>query len=111
MKACEHDLMILDAATASSSHDLLRKRKKSYELNRHFQDSWAVKLQWAKAVMGADGRIIQVRCKICSDIEGREKLLVPKIDSLYKHAGRKKALVDMGRCAVVSTTTSELISM
>jgi hypothetical protein len=87
----------LDAATASPSHDLLRKRKKSYELNRHFQDSWAAKLPWAEAVVGADGRITQVRCKICSDIEGREKLLVPKIDSLYKHAGRRKALVDMGK--------------
>jgi hypothetical protein len=81
VKAREPDLLILDAATAS----------------RHFQDSWAAKLPWAEAVMGADGRITQVWCKICSDIEGREKLFVPKIDSLYKHAGRRKALVDMGK--------------
>jgi hypothetical protein len=111
VKAREPDLVILDAAIASSSHDLLRKRKKSYELNRHFQDSWAAKLPWAEAVVGADGRITQVRCKICSDIEGREKLLVPKIDSLYKHAGRMNTWWIWGRCAVVSTTTSELISM
>jgi hypothetical protein len=61
--------------------------------------------------MGADGRITQVWCKICSDIEGREKLLAPKIDSLYKHAGRRKVLVDMGRCVVVNTTISELVNM
>jgi hypothetical protein len=47
--------------------------------------------------MGVDGGIIQVRCKICTDVEGYEKLLVPKIDSLMKHAGRRKAAVDMGK--------------
>jgi hypothetical protein len=35
--------------------------------------------------------------KICTDFEGREKLLVPKIDSLMKHASRKRASADMGK--------------
>jgi hypothetical protein len=96
-KAREPDLLILDAATASPSHDLAKKRKKNYELNGHFQDSWAAKLPWVEGVVGADGRITQVSCMICSDIEGREKLLVSKIDSLYKHASRRRALVDMGK--------------
>lgn len=74
-----------------------RKRRKNYDQNRHFQDSWAAKLPWAEAVVGESGLITQVRCKICSDVEGREKLLVPKLDSLYKHAGRRKALVDIGK--------------
>jgi hypothetical protein len=39
VKARDLDLLILEAATTSPSYDLLRKRKKSYELNRHFQDS------------------------------------------------------------------------
>jgi hypothetical protein len=47
--------------------------------------------------MGVDGRITQVRCKVCTNVEGCEKLLVPKIDSLMKHVGRKKATVDMGK--------------
>ena len=34
---------------------------------------------------------------ICSDFERREKLLIPKIDLLHKHAGRKRALVNMGK--------------
>ncbi|KAG0611275.1 hypothetical protein M758_7G128500 [Ceratodon purpureus] len=74
-----------------------KKRKKNYDLRRHFQDSWAAKLPWAEAVVGCDGSITQVRCKICSNVEAREKLMVPKIDSLYKHAGRRKAMVDMGK--------------
>jgi hypothetical protein len=34
-----------------------------------------------------------VRCKVCSTIEGREKLLVPKLDSLVKHFWVKKCMV------------------
>jgi hypothetical protein len=69
--------------------------KKNYELNHHFQDSRAAKLSWAEGVVGTDGRITQVCCMICTDIEGKEKLLVSKIDSLCKHADRRRALVDM----------------
>jgi hypothetical protein len=90
----EPDVEVLDPVFALPSHKLVRKRKKSYEFNRHFQDSWATKLPWVEAVMGADGRISQVRCKVCSFIEHWEKLLVPKIDSLWKHAGRHKTLCD-----------------
>ena len=50
---------------------------------------------WAEGVVGADGQIIQVYYTICTDIEGKEKLLVSKIDSLCKHDGRRKAFVDM----------------
>jgi len=34
-----------------------------------------------------------VRCKVYSIVEGREKLLVPKLDSLVKHYGLKKCIV------------------
>lgn len=33
----------------------------------------------------------QVCCEVCTTIESKEKILVVKLDSLYKHAGRKKA--------------------
>jgi hypothetical protein len=35
-----------------------------------------------------------VKCKVCFVIEGREKLLVPKLDSLVKH-------FEVKRCTVV----------
>lgn len=69
---------------------------RTYEANRHWQDSWTARLPWAESVLGRDGRVVQVRCKICTDIMGREKLLVPKIDSLWKHVGKRKALANMG---------------
>ena len=72
-----------------------RAKRKCYDHRRHFQDSWAAKLPWAESVVGELGIITEVRCRICTDVEGREKFLVPKLDSLYKHAGRRKALVDI----------------
>jgi hypothetical protein len=93
-KAKAPDVVIPDSAIASPAHLASRKRK-TYELNWHFQELWAAKGPWAKAVVGVDGCITHVRCKICTNVEGREKLLVPKIDSLMKHAGRRRAAVDM----------------
>jgi hypothetical protein len=95
-KAKAPDLVILDPTIANPAHVASRKQK-AYELNRHFQESWAAKCPWAEVVVGVDRHITQVRCKICTDVEGREKLLVPKIDSLMKHAGRRRAAVDMGK--------------
>jgi hypothetical protein len=36
--------------------------------------------------------VSQVRCMICSVVEGNEKLS-PKLDTLHKHVGRKKRLL------------------
>jgi hypothetical protein len=33
---------------------------------------------------------------MCLEVEEREKLLAPKIDSLWKHAGRRRALTSIG---------------
>jgi hypothetical protein len=48
------------------------------------------KFPWAKVVMG-EGRIMHhVQCKICTNVEWREKLLIPKLDGFDKHSGRTK---------------------
>jgi hypothetical protein len=39
------------------------------------------------------GKLHLVRCKICSKIDGKDKMLALKINSLRKHARRRKALV------------------
>ena len=91
------EVVILDPKVASPAHELARARRRSYELNRHFQDSWAARLPWAESVVSADGTVRQVRCKICSEVEGREKLLVPKVNSIWKHCGRRKATNSFGK--------------
>ncbi len=39
----------------------------------------------------SDCVVNQVCCKMCTTIEGKERLLATKLDSLYKHARKKKA--------------------
>ncbi len=61
---------------------LTKKRKKAYEMNMHFQDTWVVKLSWAKSVLGSNGKVVQIWCKVCSLIDGKNKFMVAKLDSL-----------------------------
>jgi hypothetical protein len=57
---------------------------KEWEFNWVFQDVWAIKVPWAKAIIGPKVLMTQVRCRICSEVEKRYKLLVPKFDGLQK---------------------------
>jgi hypothetical protein len=95
--APEPHIVVLDLAIASPLYDLARKRRREYDLNRHFYDHWVAKMPWVEVVIEASRQVIQVRCKICLEVERREKLLVPKIDSLYKQAGRRRALANIGK--------------
>jgi hypothetical protein len=47
-------------------------------------------------VIGDDGLVFQVRCMICTSIEGNNKLLSLKLDTLKKHVGQKKIVISMG---------------
>jgi len=39
-------------------------------------------------VLRANGKVNMVKCCVCLQIEGRDKFLVPKFDSLQKHVGK-----------------------
>jgi len=43
-----------------------------------------------KLVIGEDGQMHHVRCKICTKVGCKDKPLVPKLDGLHKHVGRRK---------------------
>ncbi len=47
-------------------------------------------------VIGNDGLMSQVRCMICTFIEGNDKLLSWKLDTLNKHVAKEKIVVSMG---------------
>lgn len=57
-------------------------------------------MPWEKIVIDGDGLISFVRCTICSKVEGRKKLLIPKLDYLLKHLGRRKTTFAMPRVKV-----------
>jgi hypothetical protein len=46
-----------------------------------------VTLPWAESVVGSNGKAAQIWCKVCTKSEGKQKLLVPKLDCLWKHVG------------------------
>jgi hypothetical protein len=68
----------------------LRVKKKNYDATTKFQDFWVVRLPWWKSCVGSNGNLHTVKCKICNEVEGTNKLLFPKWDYLYKHVGCKK---------------------
>ncbi len=62
-----------------------------YDLNHCFQNVEVTKLLWVKFIVGANGRVHKVKCKVCRKIKGHNKLLVWKLNSLWKHIGQRKA--------------------
>jgi len=62
-------------------------------MNCHFQDSWAAKLPWIESLMGVDGKVTHVKCKVCNIIEGWDKIFVLKLDLLWKHVGQRNATI------------------
>jgi hypothetical protein len=40
-----------------------------------------------------------MKCKVCSLIEGHDKLLVPKLDSSWKHDGQTKVITNIANVA------------
>jgi hypothetical protein len=41
-----------------------KTKKAKWEFNKVFEDIWIVKLPWAKVVMGHNGKLSMVKCKV-----------------------------------------------
>jgi hypothetical protein len=67
--------------------------KTNWELKIMFQDIWATKLPWVEAMMGFNGKLSMVKCKVCNFVEIRNKLFVPKFDGLHKYVRQRKAII------------------
>jgi hypothetical protein len=72
----------LDFQTTIPKPTQKKCKKKEWELNWVFQEVWITKLPWVEAMVGCDGKLTMVHYKICSELDGREKLLVIKFDNL-----------------------------
>jgi len=70
--------------------------KKKNDVSRKFQDSWAAKLPWVELCLGSNGNLHIVKCRICSEVEGKDKIFAIKLDSLCKHVGWNKAKKNIG---------------
>jgi hypothetical protein len=61
---------------------------------------YATWLPWNFFVIDGDGLISSIRCIVCSKVESRKKLLIPKPDYLLKHLRRRKTIFAMPRVKV-----------
>ncbi len=62
---------------------------------RNSKNTWMTKLPWEKFVFDEKGEVQQVWCKVYTFVEGKQKLMVAKLDSLLKHQGCQKAKMSM----------------
>jgi hypothetical protein len=54
---------------------------------------WACHFPWAEVVVGEDGLVAQVLCKICNNIERKPKLLALKFYTFHKHVRHCMAII------------------
>lgn len=70
------------------------------ETNCCFQDTRAIKLLWAKYVVGVDGRCIKWNSKSTINLKGVIKFTMLKLNSLQKHVGHKKTIITTTSVAI-----------
>ncbi len=98
----DDDVMFLDESDPTPKTNILIVpsklivQKKNYDALRKFQDSWATKPPWIELCLSSNGSIHTVKCKMCSEVEGKDKIFIVKWDSLCKHVGWKKAKKNIG---------------
>ncbi len=61
--------------------------------NHCFQNAKVTKLPCVKFIVGVNERVHKVKCKVCRKIKGHNKLLVLKLNFLWKHVGQRKATI------------------
>lgn len=54
---------------------------------------WVAKLPWAKSMVEHNKKFNMVCYKVFGKVDGIQKLLIPKFDSLQKHSSRQKCKI------------------
>jgi hypothetical protein len=62
----QSNCIILDLVLTKKTLRSRKEKKKAYELNKHFQDTWTIKLLWVEFVFSFDRKVIEVLCKVCN---------------------------------------------
>lgn len=63
----------------------------------HFQNKWVACFPWVESIIDYKGNVHKVHYAIYWKVEGKEKLLIPKLNNLLKHVGcRKTKVVGLG---------------
>ncbi len=63
-----------------------RKPKKIYDVSHNCKETWVIPMPWVKMLKNKCGKINQVKCMVCSFVQGKDVILGLKdIDTLEKH--------------------------
>lgn len=76
------------------------KAQQRYDRHRKFQFEWAAKLPWAEGILSSDGVLHMVKCKVCSAFDRKACIMAPKLDTLFKHDGKRVAKKDLPQFGV-----------
>jgi hypothetical protein len=88
-------LLVVFESSNPSAHELLAKKPKwFYDKFQIFQNSWVAKFPWVESILGEELQVLLVKSMICSIVEGKDKFLSLKLDTLQKHVGRNFFFVD-----------------
>lgn len=61
---------------------------------------WTLKLPWVEGVYDASGLLTTVRCKECTTIERRPKMMRLKWDTLSKHEARRMVDINIPKHSI-----------
>jgi hypothetical protein len=79
---------------------IAKEKKESYDSTKKFQAKWASKLTWIEGLIAKSGFIHNVKCKVCSLIKNKGKIVGRKWDILTKHVGHRIVVWDLLRFGV-----------
>jgi hypothetical protein len=65
-----------------------KTKRRHYDRTRRYHIEWSAKHAWA--VPFIDDSHHYVKCAICTTMDGRPCIMMPKIDTLQKHEGQRK---------------------
>ncbi len=71
-------------------------KKKNYDARRKFQEKRVAKLPWAELFVGENGTLHIIKCRVCIEVEGKNKIFTAKWDSFCKDVGFHKVMRNMG---------------
>jgi hypothetical protein len=90
----ESRCVILDLVVAKQNISITNKRNNAYELNRHFQVTWALNPPWAKSILSFGGKVIEAQSKVCA-LGSKAKISYWFLSLIVycNHVGCRKALL------------------
>ncbi len=86
----DHDPFLTPKSNLPIVQPKLEIKKQNYNAIRKFQDFCATKFPLVELCLGSHGNLHTIKCKVCSEVDGKDKLLLAKWDSFYIHVGHKK---------------------